>query len=65
MPKLNEFDCNRFEGIITKCECWDALSSRNNNKSPGNDGLSKEFYIGFFRKVGRSSHSGTESIFCR
>ena len=31
MPQLNEFDCNRCEGIITKRECWDALSSLNNN----------------------------------
>ena len=36
--------------IITKCECWDALSSMN-NKSPGNNGLSKEFYICFFEKL--------------
>ena len=41
---------NRCEGIITKRECWDVLSSMNNNKSPGNDGLSKEFYICFFEK---------------
>ena len=51
MPQLNEFDRNRCEGIITKRECWDALSSMNNNKSPGNDGLSKEFYICFFEKL--------------
>ena len=51
MPQLNEFDSNRCEGIITKCECWDALSSMNNNKSPGNDGLSKVFYICFFEKL--------------
>ena len=43
MSQLNEFDRNRCEGIITKRECWDALSSMNNNKSPENDGLSKEF----------------------
>ena len=29
----------------------DTLSSMNNNKSPGNDGLSKEFYICFFEKL--------------
>ena len=52
MPQLNEFDRNRCEGIITKRECWDALSSMNNNKkSQGNDGLSKEFYICFFEKL--------------
>ena len=51
MPQLNEFDRNRCEGIITKRECWDALSSMNNNKSPENDGLFKEFYICFFEKL--------------
>ena len=51
MPQLNEFDRNRCEGIITKCESWDALSYMNNNKIPGNDGLSKEFYMCFFEKL--------------
>ena len=51
MPQLNEFDCNRCEGIITKREYWDALSSMNNNKSPGNDGLSEELFACFFEKL--------------
>ena len=51
MPQLHEFDHNRCEGIITKHECWDALSSMNNNKSPGIDGLPEEFYICFFEKL--------------
>ena len=51
MPQLNEFDCNRCKCIITKRECCNALSSMNDNKSPGNDGLSKEFYICFFEKL--------------
>ena len=48
MPQLNEFDCNRCEGIITKREYWDALSSMNNNKSPV---CLKEFHICFFEKL--------------
>ena len=51
MPQLNEFDCNKCEGIITERECWDALSSMNINNSSGNDGLFKEFYICFFEKL--------------
>ena len=51
MPQLNEFNHNRCEGIIMKCECWDALSSMNNNKSPGNESLSEEFYRCFFEKL--------------
>ena len=49
LPQLNEFDCNICEAIITKCGCWDALSSMSNDRSPGNDSLSKGFYICFFK----------------
>ena len=28
-------------------ECWNALDSIGNNKSPGNDGFTKEFYLAF------------------
>ena len=54
MPQLNEFDRNRCEGIITKRECWDALSSMNNNKSLRNDGLFIEFYVRCFEKLADS-----------
>ena len=32
-------------------ECYDALLSLGNNKSPGNDGLSKEFHVFFFNEI--------------
>ena len=32
-------------------EIWYALNSMANNKSPGNDGLSKEFYVCFFQEI--------------
>ena len=41
---------NKCEGRLSKQECWDALQSFGNNKSPGNDGLSKEFYICFLTR---------------
>ena len=40
------------EGKLTLKECWDALVSTGSNKSPGNDGLTKEFYVCFFAEVG-------------
>ena len=39
------------EGKLTLQECWDALSSMKNGKSPGNDGLTKEFYTAFFGEL--------------
>ena len=34
-----------------KKECWDALQRMKNDKSPGSDGLTKEFYVCFFNEV--------------
>ena len=39
------------EGLITRKECWDALNATKNGKSPGNDGLTKEFYVCFFNEI--------------
>ena len=38
---------NKCDGRLFKQECWDALQSFENDKSPGNNGLSKEFYVCF------------------
>ena len=57
MPQLNEFNCNTCEGIITKPECWDALSSM---KAQEMMVCLRNLYM-LFRKVGQS---GIESIFC-
>ena len=40
-----------MKAFLRKEECWKALSSIKNNKSPGNDGLTKEFYICFFHEI--------------
>ena len=50
IPKLTENERNFCDGKLTKMEIWYALNSMRNNKSPGNDGLSKEFYVCFFKK---------------
>ena len=49
--KLSEAERNSCEGLLTKKECWEALNEMKNGKSPGNDGLTKEFYMCFFNQL--------------
>ena len=49
--KLTDDESRLCEGELTKRECWEALQTMGNNKSPGNDGLSKEFYVCFFNEI--------------
>ena len=51
-PKLLENETLQCQGKLTLKECWDALVSMGSNKSPGNDGLTEEFYVCFFAEVG-------------
>ena len=54
IPKLND-DMRKIcecDGQLTYSECFKVLSSFENNKSPGNDGLSKEFYLFFWPEIG-------------
>ena len=50
-PKLSDTDKLSCEGKLTLQNCWDALNSMKSGKTPGNDGLTKEFYVYFFREV--------------
>ena len=43
---------NQCEGLITNDECKIALNSMQNNKSPGSDGLTCEFYKIFWNDIG-------------
>ena len=51
MPKLSESEREEGEGRLTLKKCWEALQSMKNGKSPGNDGLTNEFYVCFFEEV--------------
>ena len=44
-PKLNENQTFKYEGAITESELLKALTSIDNDKSPGNNDIIKEFYI--------------------
>ena len=48
VPSLSEEQKNTCEGFLTEKEIFDSLISFENNKSPGNAGFTKEFYITFW-----------------
>ena len=43
IPCLTNSNVQSCKGRLTVKECWDALRSMKNNKSPGDDGITKEF----------------------
>ena len=63
LPKLNENQTLKCEGVITECELLKALTSMDNNKSSGNDGISKEFYIKFWDAVKEPLCASTQQSF--
>ena len=54
LPKLTPDDNDLLEGPITYEKCQAAIKSFENNKSPGIDGLPKEFYLKNFPLFGKS-----------
>ena len=50
-PILSEEWSQTCEGPITESELLNVLESMPNNKSPGNDGLTKEFYETFWEEI--------------
>ena len=50
-PKRNENQTLTYEGAMTESEILKALNSIYNDKSPGNDGITKTFYIKFWDAV--------------
>ena len=48
LPKLNENQTLKCKGVKTECELLKALTSMDNDKSPGNDGIIKVFHIKFW-----------------
>ena len=50
-PKLTKEKSKTLDSGITEKELPIALQSVENNRSPGNDGLRKEFYITFWSEV--------------
>ena len=68
IPKLSPKKAATCEGKLTMEECLHSLQSFKEKKSPGNDGLTVEFYKTFLRKKLRiRSHQrvGRQSANCR
>ena len=51
MPKLKNNEINQCEGLLTEYECSIALKQMQNNKSPGSDGISTEFFKIFWSDI--------------
>ena len=51
VKQLDITDKDSCEGLITEQECKLAIESLAKNKSPGNDGLTAEFYLIFFENI--------------
>lgn len=49
--KLDIDESRNCEGLLTEFECSQALYEMKNNKSPGSDGLSVEFYKIFWKYI--------------
>ena len=50
-PPLNNGQINLCEKDLSKTDLYNAMKNMQNNKSPGNDGLTKEFYEGFWDEI--------------
>ena len=51
LPQISCCERESCEGLLTRKECWETLQPMKNGKSPGNDGLTKEFYVCFFNEI--------------
>ena len=51
IPKLSDIDKMGCEGLLTTTECGEALKEFKNNKSPGTDGFTAEFYKFFWGQI--------------
>ena len=52
LPKISDFEKNLCENEITLDDLKESMLSMGDDKSPGNDGISKEFYNFFWEEVG-------------
>ena len=54
LPKLSDEERDELEGLLTYDECKQVLETFQNDKSPGEDGFTVEFYKFFFELLGHN-----------
>ena len=52
IPRLTADNAEACEGKLSVAECFKCLQTFENNKSPGDDGLTVEFYKAFWNTLG-------------
>jgi hypothetical protein len=52
LPRLSDESSSTCDGPLSFSECWTAIRAMQNGKTPGSDGLPKEFYERFFHLFG-------------
>lgn len=52
VPRLNMTESANLEGLITLKEASQTLKNMKNNKSPGSDGFTSEFFKCFWKQLG-------------
>jgi hypothetical protein len=61
--KLTDADRDSLNGLVTEEEILKALCTFRKNKSPGEDGLSKEFYVCFWDELKSNMEELYNSIY--
>ena len=53
IPELTKQERDMCDEHITEQECFESLKTFKNNKNPGNDGLTKELYVTFWKSISK------------
>ena len=63
VPKLTEKEADISKGELILSECFEALKMMKTNKTPGNDGLTKELNISFTETTGLLMRESLDFLF--
>ena len=63
LPTISNEQALEYEGIISETELLKALKSMKNDKSPGNDGITKQFYEFFWDDIKNSLSNSIKKCF--